>query len=376
MLPNMTSPITSFSQLGFASSASGFDYSVLVRGGSSASGSGASANLGGIAMALKNAEANEDKQIAQVAKQADVRRDIARYEKVLKSAKTIDDVLDDPIARKVLLKANGLGDQVDYIGLAKRALKSDPNDSNSVAQRLASTNANWLTFAQTYDVANNGLDRLRANTSGFAGEWAVTLNREGESVTGDLVVKKVNNAWSATVDGQPIGVSVEGDTISLVLTWEDSVGGVHVTNLSGKVGKDGASLSGAQTDDARAAGSWSAKPYYADAIKQVTDAYVGERRLDSLDEQLPGLGTAILFKKVAATLDTPTKVLGSAIGREVVTTALGLPKQIAIQSLNAQEKAVTQRLDISKLSDPKFVDRLVQRYLIQVNGGGLGGVTA
>jgi hypothetical protein len=94
-----------------------------------------------------------------------------------------------------------------------------------------------------------------------------------------------------------------------------------------------------------------------------------------LDEQLPGLGSAILFKKIAKDLDTPIKILGSALGREVVTTALGLPKQIALQSLEAQEKAITQRMDAKKLKQPAFVDKLVQRYLIQLNGG-MSGITA
>jgi hypothetical protein len=48
-----------------------------------------------------------------------------------------------------------------------------------------------------------------------------------------------------------------------------------------------------------------------------------------------------------------------------VTTALGIPKQIAFQELGAQEKAITNRLDISRLQDPKFVDGLSQRYLLE-----------
>jgi len=51
----------------------------------------------------------------------------------------------------------------------------------------------------------------------------------------------------------------------------------------------------------------------------------------------------------------------------VVTTALGLPLQIAFQPLLAQEKAVTSQLDITKLKDPKFVESFVQRYLLAAN---------
>ena len=48
----------------------------------------------------------------------------------------------------------------------------------------------------------------------------------------------------------------------------------------------------------------------------------------------------------------------------MVTTALGIPKQIAFQSLTAQETAITNRLDITKLQDPKFVKALTNQYLL------------
>lgn len=98
-----------------------FDFSTLYGGssGSTASVYGA----GDVATALKNASVNEPKQLADTAKQADVKRDLARYAKVVASAKTLDDVLKDPTARKVFLTAEGLRDQGDYAGLASRALK-------------------------------------------------------------------------------------------------------------------------------------------------------------------------------------------------------------------------------------------------------------
>ncbi len=50
--------------------------------------------------------------------------------------------------------------------------------------------------------------------------------------------------------------------------------------------------------------------------------------------------------------------------RKVVTTALGIPLQIAFQPLQAQEKAISAQLDITKFKDPKFVESFVQRYLL------------
>lgn len=350
----------------------GFDFSVLY-GGSAAGGGGRVFNPGNVHVALAQAEANEAKQLEQARETPVTQRELERYEKVVTEAETLDDVLDDPIARRVLLTAFGLGDQADYVGLAKKALSSNPADPDSLANKLANINGAWLEFAKKYDVHQFGLSKLRAEMDGFAGKWAVTLDRDGAPADGVLEIKNTEKGWEALLDGAPTPIEVKDGKISINVLWEDKDENLRVTLLDGKLTADG--MSGAQTESAKNSGSWSARPFYANAIAEVQDFYVGEKRLDTLDEQLPGLGTAILFKRSAASFDNVTKILGSALGREVVTTALGLPKEIALQSLVAQEKAINQRLDVSKLQNPEFVDRLVQRYLLQLNGG-QSGVTA
>jgi hypothetical protein len=62
------------------------------------------------------------------------------------------------------------------------------------------------------------------------------------------------------------------------------------------------------------------------------------------------------------------QILGDPSIRSVVTTALGIPKQIAFQTLRAQEKAISNRLDLAKLQDPKFVETFAKRYLIANSG--------
>jgi hypothetical protein len=256
-------------QLHGSASQGGFDLSVLAP-----SSRGAAFNGGSAKVALELAERNEAKQLAQIEKSPLTQKDLARYSKVVKAAATLNDLLDDPVARRVFLKAHGLGSQVDAVALARKALASDPTDEESLAHKLAATNRAWLDTASKYNFPLFGLTGVKTSVS----------------------------------------------------------------------------------------------------IEEVSDNYVAELRLDQLDQQMPGLGSAVLFKRIAASLDTPIKVLGSALGREVVTTALGLPKQLALQSLQAQEKAIVQRLDVKKLKNPDFVDRLAQRYLIQLNGGA-GGVT-
>ena len=257
----------------FPTSSGSINYASLFSGSSSSAGGAYDAST--VHVAISQAEKNEAKQLAQVAKDPIVQRDLARYQKVVASAKSMEDVLDDPVARQVFMKANGLGADVNNVGLAKRALMSDPFSADGLAFKLSSINGTWLATARTYNT--------------------------------DL-----------------LGVGVLQTT---------------------------------------------------DALKEISENYVAEKRLDMLDQQLPGLGTALLFKKQASTFDETIKILGSKLGREVGTTALGIPKEIAIQSLFAQEKAVNSRLKIENLQDPAFVDKLAQRYLLAYNGV-LGGVSA
>jgi hypothetical protein len=82
------------------------------------------------------------------------------------------------------------------------------------------------------------------------------------------------------------------------------------------------------------------------------------------DQVTPGLSNALAFKARASTITSVDQILGDPIMRDVVTTALGVPKQIAFQTLNAQEQAISSRIDLKKFQDPKFVETFVQRYLI------------
>jgi hypothetical protein len=224
--------------------------------------------------ALRQAERNEARQLEITARNPDVSRAIDHYKNVVRNARSLDEVLEDTTARRVLLTASGLSGQQDFVGLLKRALKSDPKDPDSLINRLGALNQAWLDLAKTHDFKGAGLTKLQK----------------------------------------------------------------------------------------------------AAALETVSNAYIGERRLDLLDQQLPGLGSAVLFKRIAARLDSPIKILADRLGREVVTTALGLPKQMAVQSLQGQEKAIRQRLDPVRLRDPEFADRIAQRYLQAVNGGSAGAV--
>ncbi|MGH7161266.1 MAG: DUF1217 domain-containing protein, partial [Acetobacteraceae bacterium] len=76
------------------------------------------------------------------------------------------------------------------------------------------------------------------------------------------------------------------------------------------------------------------------------------------------LSNALSFRSEASSITSVDQILGNATMFQVVTGALGIPEQIVFQPLEAQQKAISSRLDISQFQKPKFVESFVQRYLI------------
>jgi hypothetical protein len=212
--------------------------------------------------ALLSAERNETKSVAATAAQPAVARDVAAFRAGVANAKDPASLLANPAVMKILLTANGLGDQLQYTALAKKALLSDTNDPKALANQLSNTQ--WKATAQTYDFANEGL--------------AVIQNPK--------VLDTLANAYAE-------------------VTWRQS-----------------------------------------------------------LDAATPGLSDALTFRAQAAKVTSVDQILGDPVLRRVVTTALGIPQQIAFQGLPAQEKAISTRLDVTQLQDPHFVEKFAQRYLV------------
>ena len=220
--------------------------------------------------ALQTALRTQTKGVAAAANEPQAKRDIAAFKAAVASAKTPAALLANPTARKVLLTANGLGDQADYAALATKALTSDTSKPDSLAAKLADTR--WLDVAKTYDFANQGLAVLKSQT-------------------------------------------------------------------------------------------------VQDAI---TGGYAEVKWRQGLDQSTPGLSNAIDFRGRAKGIKSAVQILGDSTLREVVTTALGIPKQIAFQSLEAQQKAINDRLDLSKFQTASFVDQFTRRYLVAAGASSSG----
>jgi hypothetical protein len=215
--------------------------------------------------ALQSAETNQTQDVAATAAQPTVQHAIAAFTKAVTSATSVAQLLANPEVMKVLLTANGLGDQTAYTALATKALTSDLTDPNSLANVLPNTL--WKTAATTYNFAKNGLSVIQQPAT----------------------IASITAAYTQTV-------------------WEQS-----------------------------------------------------------LDASTPGMSSALTFRAGASSITSVDQILGNNTYYHVVTTALGVPLQIAFQSTNAQELAISSRLDVKQLQDPKFVESFVDRYLIANN---------
>ncbi|MCW8307648.1 DUF1217 domain-containing protein [Acidiphilium sp. PA] len=99
------------------------------------------------------------------------------------------------------------------------------------------------------------------------------------------------------------------------------------------------------------------------AISTITNGYAEVLWRQSLDAQTPGLSNALYLIQNAKNFTSAVQILGDSVMRSVVTTALGIPKQIAYQPLSAQEQAINNGLNVSDFQKPQFVQTFADRYL-------------
>ena len=99
-------------------------------------------------------------------------------------------------------------------------------------------------------------------------------------------------------------------------------------------------------------------------LDTLANGYAEVKWRESLDATTPGLSNALAWRDKASSVTSAYQVLADSTLRDVVTTALGIPAQIAFQPVETQAKAITSKLDLSRLSDPKYVETISQRYLM------------
>lgn len=99
-------------------------------------------------------------------------------------------------------------------------------------------------------------------------------------------------------------------------------------------------------------------------LSTIASGYAEQTWYQSLNAVTPGLANALSFIQRAPSITSASQILGDMSLLNVVTTALGIPPQIVLQDSAAQQQAITSQLDISRLTDPSYVQGITDQYLI------------
>ncbi|MFC0386643.1 DUF1217 domain-containing protein [Muricoccus vinaceus] len=133
-------------------------YLLTLFGGSGAAPTASLSSADTVALynqSLKNA----GKETERLRADPTVKRDLASLFKAVDKARTPEDLLRNPEARRVLLQGIGLADQVDNAGLAIKALTSDPSKATSLTKQLS--DQRWSAAAVQLDFTASGLKKLK-----------------------------------------------------------------------------------------------------------------------------------------------------------------------------------------------------------------------
>lgn len=107
-------------------------------------------------------------------------------------------------------------------------------------------------------------------------------------------------------------------------------------------------------------------------LEDLSKKFVTNEFEKKLGEQNPALREAAYFKRKAGGVKDVYDILGDKVLRAVVTSALGIPPQAAVQSIEKQASLVTDKLNIKKFTDPAFVDTFLKKYLIKTDSSSSG----
>lgn len=102
-------------------------------------------------------------------------------------------------------------------------------------------------------------------------------------------------------------------------------------------------------------------------IDQVVEGYLVNEFEKRMGEQNPALREAMYFKRNASQVTSVYQILSDKTLSKVVRVGLGLPEQMAYLDAKKQAAMIEKRLDVKKLSDPRFVDRLLRQYVARVD---------
>ena len=111
----------------------------------------------------------------------------------------------------------------------------------------------------------------------------------------------------------------------------------------------------------------------------VIDLYLATRFEAGISNQNGTVGAALAFRRAAAEIRNPYDILKDLETSRVIRIAFGLPESVARLDVDRQAEMITQRVDLTRLSDPKEVEKIVRKFIVisdALSGAGAARSTA
>lgn len=98
--------------------------------------------------------------------------------------------------------------------------------------------------------------------------------------------------------------------------------------------------------------------------QSILDGLVTYKRLSAIEEKSQAVSDALYLKNMSTTTKTGVyDVLGNKVLRRIASTIAGLPKELALQEVEAQARTLQRGFKVADLTDPKKRELMIQRYL-------------
>lgn len=118
---------------------------------------------------------------------------------------------------------------------------------------------------------------------------------------------------------------------------------------------------------------WSPPPF---SNPKVVDVIAGQFATNSFEQaegqQADGLQQALYFTRNISNATTINQLMSDPTLLNVIVTGMGLPQQFGLMDYDQQVTLLSKTVDLSKFTDPAYVNKFVQKYLVmnQMNNSG------
>ncbi len=100
-------------------------------------------------------------------------------------------------------------------------------------------------------------------------------------------------------------------------------------------------------------------------VQRIVDGFKTNEFEKQQGERAPGMREVMYFKRMIGKVQDLPQIMADRTLVKVIRVGLGFPDQFGLLSYEQQKARLAARVDIEKFKDPAYVDKFVQRFLIQ-----------